>query len=234
MDHKWSMVVDLDRCTGCEACVVACRAENNVPTAGEGEAARGRVIHWIRVERYWEGEFPNPRLRFRPVLCQQCDAAPCEPVCPTYASYHTPEGLNAQIYNRCIGTRYCGNACPYTVRYFNFFNPVWDRPLHLQLNPDVSIRQVGIMEKCTFCVQRIKAAEIQAKAEKRDLKDGEFTTACAQACPPKALVFGDLNDPQSEVSRLNRSNRATKLLEEVGTRPSVTYLERGSWREEKT
>ena len=169
-----------------------------------------------------------------PVLCQQCDAAPCEPVCPTYASYHTPEGMNAQIYNRCIGTRYCANACPYTVRFFNFFNPVWDKPLHLQLNPDVSIREVGVMEKCTFCIQRIKTAEIAARAEKRELKDGEFNPACVQSCPPKALVFGDLNDPQSEVSRLGRSNRATKLLEEVGTRPSVTYLERGAWRGEGT
>ncbi len=155
MTHKWAMVVDLDRCTGCEACVVACHAENNIPTAGDDQAARGRAKHWIRVERYWEGEFPNARLRFQPVLCQQCDDAPCEPVCPTYASYHTPEGLNAQVYNRCIGTRFCANACPYTVRFFNFYNPEWDKPLHLQLNPDVSVRSVGIMEKCTFCVQRI-------------------------------------------------------------------------------
>jgi Fe-S-cluster-containing dehydrogenase component len=232
MAHKWGMAVDLDRCTGCEACVVACRAENNVPTAGEDQAARGRAIHWIRVERYWEGEYPNARVRFMPVLCQQCDAAPCEPVCPTYASYHNPEGLNAQIYNRCIGTRYCANACPYTVRYFNFYNPVWDKPFDLQLNPDVSVREVGVMEKCTFCIQRIKAAEIDAQAGKRELKDGEFNPACVQSCPPKALVFGDLNDPESEVSRLGRSNRAKKLLEEVGARPNVAYLERASWQEE--
>jgi len=128
MAHQWGMVVDLDRCTGCEACVVACRAENNVPTVGEDQAARGRAIHWIRVERYWEGEFPDARVKFRPVLCQQCGAAPCEPVCPTYASYHNPEGLNTQIYNRCVGTRYCANACPYTVRFFNFYNPVWAPP----------------------------------------------------------------------------------------------------------
>ena len=123
MAHKWGLVVDLDRCTGCEACVVACHAENNIPTAGEDQAARGRAKHWIRVERYWEGDFPNPAIRFQPVLCQQCDEAPCEPVCPTYASYHTPEGLNAQVYNRCIGTRFCANACPYNVRFFNFYNP---------------------------------------------------------------------------------------------------------------
>ncbi len=231
MAHKWGMVVDLDRCTGCEACVVACRAENNLPTVGDAEAAKGRAIHWIRVERYWEGEFPDVRVKFMPVLCQHCDAAPCEPVCPTYASYHNAEGLNAQIYNRCIGTRYCANACPYNVRFFNFYNPVWEKPLHLQLNPDVSLREVGVMEKCTFCVQRIKAAEIQAKGERRELKDGDFSPACVQSCPPKALVFGDLNDPSSEVSRLARSNRGTKLLGELGTLPKVTYLQRDSWHD---
>jgi len=234
MAHRWGMVVDLDRCTGCEACVVACRAENNVATAGEKGAANGRAIHWIRVERYWEGEFPEARVKFRPVLCQHCDAAPCEPVCPTFAAYQNEEGLNAQIYNRCIGTRYCANACPYTVRFFNFYNPVWEKPLHLQLNPNVAIREVGVMEKCTFCVQRINAAELQAAAEKRPLKDGEFNPACVQTCPPTALVFGDLNDPASAVSRLARSNRATKLLGELGTRPKVTYLEQASWRDDKT
>jgi len=228
---KWAMVVDLDRCTGCEACVVACHAENNIPTVGEQEAAIGRAMHWIRVERYYEGDFPNVKVKFQPVFCQQCDAAPCEPVCPTFASYHTDEGLNGQVYNRCIGTRYCANACPYNVRFFNFYNPVWEKPLHLQLNPDVSVREVGVMEKCTFCVQRIKAAEISAKAEKRDLKDGEIQPACAQTCAPKALVFGDLNDPASEVSRLAKSNRATKLLEELGTQPKVIYLRRESWHD---
>jgi len=228
---KWAMVVDLDRCTGCEACVVACHAENNIPTVGAKEAAIGRAMHWIRVERYYEGEFPDVRAKFRPVFCQQCDAAPCEPVCPTYASYHTSEGLNGQVYNRCIGTRYCANACPYNVRFFNFYNPVWEKPLHLQLNPDVSVREVGVMEKCTFCVQRIKAAEIDAQAEKRELKDGEIQPACAQTCAPRALVFGDLNDPASEVARLAKSNRATRLLEELGTQPKVIYLERESWHD---
>ena len=234
MAHRWGMAVDLDRCTGCEACVVACRAENNVPTVGETEAARGRAMHWIRVERYWEGDFPDARLKFMPVLCQQCDAAPCEPVCPTYASYHTADGLNAQVYNRCIGTRYCANACPYTVRVFNFFNPSWDKPLHLQLNPDVSVRSVGMMEKCTFCIQRIKAAEIEAKAEERELGDGEVKPACVQACPATALVFGDLDDPASKVSRLSHSPRGTKLLGELGTRPKVTYLQRDAWHDSET
>jgi molybdopterin-containing oxidoreductase family iron-sulfur binding subunit len=233
MSHQWGMVIDLDRCTGCEACVVACHAENNISTVGEDQAARGRAKHWIRVERYYEGEFPDVKVKFMPVLCQQCDAAPCEPVCPTYASHHTTEGLNSQIYNRCIGTRYCANACPYNVRFFNFYNPAWDKPLHLQLNPDVSVRTVGVMEKCTFCVQRIKAGEIQAEAEKREVKDGEIQPACVQSCPTRAMVFGDLNDPQSEVSRMARSNRATKLLSELGTLPKVTYLQRDSWNDAK-
>jgi len=233
MSHQWGMVIDLDRCTGCEACVVACHAENNISTVGEDQAARGRAKHWIRVERYYEGEFPDVKVKFMPVLCQQCDAAPCEPVCPTYASHHTTEGLNSQIYNRCIGTRYCANACPYNVRFFNFYNPAWDKPLHLQLNPDVSVRTVGVMEKCTFCLQRIKAGEIQAEAEKREVKDGEIQPACVQSCPTRAMVFGDLNDPQSEVSRMARSNRATKLLSELGTLPKVTYLQRDSWNDAK-
>jgi molybdopterin-containing oxidoreductase family iron-sulfur binding subunit len=161
-------------------------------------------------------------------MCQHCGNAPCEPVCPTYASHHTEDGLNAQVYNRCIGTRYCANACPYNVRFFDFFNPSWDKPLQLQLNPDVSLREVGVMEKCTFCVQRIKAATIQAKVEEREIADGELQTACAQACPARALVFGDLADPESEVSRLSRSSRGATLLEDLGTEPAVTYLSRQS------
>jgi Fe-S-cluster-containing dehydrogenase component len=228
MAARWGLAVDLDTCTGCEACVVACRAENNIPTVGAVQSSRGRAIHWLRVERYWEGEFPNARLKFRPVMCQQCDAAPCEPVCPTYASHHTAEGLNAQVYNRCIGTRYCANACPYNARFFEFFNPVWEKPLQLQLNPDVSVREVGVMEKCTFCVQRIDAAHVQARAEQRDVKDGEIQPACAQSCAAKAIVFGDLNDPESHAARLSRSPRGTKLLEDLGTLPKVTYLQKQS------
>jgi len=233
------MAVDLDRCTGCEACVVACHAENNIPIVGPDQASRGRAMHWIRVERYWEGDFPEVSVKFRPVLCQHCDAAPCEAVCPTYASHHTDEGLNAQVYNRCIGTRYCGNACAYNVRFFNFFNPQWEKPLHLQLNPDVSVREVGVMEKCTFCVQRIKAAKSAAKADpstrsarsgqEAHLVDGALQTACAQACPTTALVFGDLNDPESRVARLSRSPRGSKLLEDLGSEPKVTYLARQPW-----
>jgi Fe-S-cluster-containing dehydrogenase component len=223
---RWGMAVDLDRCTGCAACVVACQAENNISTVGEAEAARGRAKHWIWIERYWEGDFPDVRLKFRPLMCQQCDNAPCETVCPTYASYHTEDGLNGQAYNRCIGTRYCENACPYTARFFDFFNSSWDKPLHLQLNPDVSRREVGVTEKCTFCVQRIRAAQVQAKADGRELRDGDIQPACVQSCAPRALVFGDLQDPESEVSRLSQSTRGSKLLEDVGTRPNVTYLAR--------
>jgi Fe-S-cluster-containing dehydrogenase component len=165
------------------------------------------------------------------VLCQQCDNAPCEPVCPTYASSHNEEGLNAQIYNRCIGTRYCANACPYNVRFFNFHNPVWDKPLHLQLNPDVSVREVGVMEKCTFCIQRINSAKIDAKADGSTVQDGELKPACVQTCTANALVFGDLNDPNSEVSRLSRSPRGSKLLDSLGTQPKITYLQRDAWND---
>jgi Fe-S-cluster-containing dehydrogenase component len=231
MAHRWGMAVDLDRCTGCEACVTACHSENNIEAVGPEEAARGRAKHWIRIERYWEGEFPEVQVKFRPVMCQQCDSAPCEPVCPTYASHHNEEGLNAQIYNRCIGTRYCANACPYNVRFFNFDNPEWDKPLNLQLNPDVSLRENGVMEKCTFCVQRINAGKIAADAENRELKDGEIKPACVQSCTANALVFGDLNDPESAVSRLSRSARGGKLLEEFNTQPKVTYLQRESWHD---
>src|SRR2546428_1597960 len=224
MTHRWGMTVDLDRCTGCEACVTACRTENNIRIAGPEQSAKGRSIAWIRVERYYEGEFPDVRVKFRPVLCQHCDAAPCEPVCPTYASHHPDEGLNAQVYNRCIGTRYCANACPYNVRFFNFFNPAWEKPLQLQLNPDVSVREVGVMEKCTFCVQRINGAEIQAKASGQPIKDGDLKPACVQSCSARALVFGDLNNPESEVARLSRSPRGSKLLDDLGTQPKITYL----------
>jgi Fe-S-cluster-containing dehydrogenase component len=224
--YKWEMVVDLDRCTGCEACVIACRAENNVRISGEDECAEGRAINWIRIERYWEGEYPHARVRFMPVLCQHCENAPCEPVCPVYASYHTPDGLNAQVYNRCIGVRYCGNNCPYTARQFNWFDARWDEPLAEQLNPDVTIRMNGIMEKCTFCVQRIRSAKEQAVKDRRRVRDGDVTPACVQSCPTSALVFGNRNDPSSRVARLATSDRRFHLLESLGTEPAVTYLKR--------
>ena len=150
MEHRWGMTIDLDCCTGCQACVVACHAENNLPVSSSGEAARGRTVHWIRVDRYYEGTFPDVKVKYMPVLCQHCDDAPCEPVCPVYATYHNSEGLNVQVYNRCVGTFYCANNCPYTVRYFNWFEPEWPEPLQLQHNPDVAVRPGGVMEKCTF------------------------------------------------------------------------------------
>ena len=224
---QWAMVIDLDRCTGCEACVVACHAENNIRIAGEAEAARDRSVNWIRVERYFEGEYPDLRVKFVPVMCQHCEEAPCEPVCPVYATYHTDEGLNAQVYNRCVGTRYCGNNCPYTVRFFNFFDPVWPEPLSKSLNPEVSVRSRGVMEKCTFCIQRIRKGEDKAKDEGREVRDGDVNPACVQSCPTRAMTFGNIADPASEVSRLSKSGRASRLLEELGTKPKVIYLNRG-------
>jgi molybdopterin-containing oxidoreductase family iron-sulfur binding subunit len=224
---RWGMVIDLDRCTGCQACVVACHAENNVPVVGEKEAIKGRTLHWIHIERYWEGEYPNTKARFMPVICQHCTEAPCEPVCPVFATYHTPEGLNAQVYNRCIGTRFCGSACPYKVRVYNWFRPQFPEPLSVQLNPDVSVRQRGIIEKCSLCVQRIHRAEREAELEGRDLREGDIQPACVQSCPPSALTFGDLADPESRASRLANSNRAFRLLEVLGTDPAVIYLKGG-------
>ena len=224
---QWGMVIDLDRCTGCEACVVACRVENNIPTVGPEEAAKGRSINWIRIERYFEGEYPDMKVKFMPVLCQHCEEAPCEPVCPVYATYHTDEGLNAQVYNRCVGTRYCANNCPYTVRFFNFFDPKWEAPLDKALNPEVSVRTRGVMEKCTFCIQRIRKGEEKAKDEGREVRDGDVVPACVQTCPTRAMYFGNIADPESEVSKLSKSNRASRLLEELGTKPRVIYLNKG-------
>lgn len=225
-EHQWGMAIDLDRCTGCQACVAACHVENNLPVSTPESAAKGRAVHWIRVDRYYEGEFPDIRVKYMPVLCQQCDEAPCEPVCPVYATYKNAEGLNVQVYNRCVGTRYCANNCPYSVRFFNWFDPTWPAPLDLQHNPDVSIRMTGVMEKCTFCIQRIQRGKTEAKQENRPVADGDIKPACVQSCPAKAMVFGDLNDPESEVSRLAANGRSTRLLEHLGTKPKVFYLQR--------
>lgn len=231
-ERKWTMVIDLDKCTGCGACVVACHAENNVPIVTEREVSRGRGQHWIRIERYWVGEYPDVKARFIPMLCQHCDHAPCEPVCPVYASVHSErEHLNLQVYNRCIGTRYCANNCPYKVRFFNWFDPDFPEPLENQLNPDVTVRSAGVMEKCTFCVQRIRRAEQEALAKGQPLRDGVVVPACAQTCPTDALVFGDLYDPESRVARLLENNpRQFRFLEHFGTEPSVYYLKGGSSR----
>ena len=226
---QWGMVIDLSRCTGCSACVTACYAENNIPFVGEEEILRGRELTWMRIERYWEGGGDGEPLeaRFLPMLCQHCDAAPCEPVCPVYAAYHTPDGLNGQVYNRCVGTRYCGNNCPYKVRYFNWYaysKKAFPEPLNLQLNPDVTVRARGVMEKCTFCIQRIRAAQHQARLEDRALADGDVVTACAQACPSDAIVFGNMLDGGSRVARRQSDHRGYHVLEELNVRPAVTYL----------
>lgn len=225
---KWALVVDMDRCTGCSACITACSMENNVPFVGEGDAGYGRSMPWIRIERYWQGVYPNIVTRFRPIMCQQCAAAPCEPVCPVYATLHSEtEQVNLQVYNRCIGTRYCANNCPYIVRQFNWFDysQRMPEPLNAQFNPDVTVRRRGLIEKCTFCIQRIRRAEETAEAEARPVRDGEVEPACVQACPSDAFTFGLLSDPNSEVSHLARSTRSERLLlEELGTEPRVIYL----------
>ena len=224
-DYHWGMTIDLDRCTGCEACVVACQAENNLPIVGEARFAERREMKWLRIERYWEGEFPNVKLKFLPMLCQHCDQAPCETVCPVQATYHNQDGLNTQVYNRCIGTRTCAVYCPYDVRYFNWFTYDWDAPLEQQLNPDVTVREKGVMEKCTFCIQRIRMAKDTAKDDgRRRIQDGEVTPACVQSCPAEAMVFGDLDDPESRVSKLASNSRGYNVLKELNTAPSIVYL----------
>jgi anaerobic selenocysteine-containing dehydrogenase/Fe-S-cluster-containing dehydrogenase component len=232
---RWAMVIDLERCMGCSACVIACNAENNIPVVGPKEMAKGRELHWLRIERYW-GVTRNPReafsddstddTRFLPMLCQHCGNAPCEPVCPVYAAYHTPDGLNAQVYNRCVGTRYCANNCPYKVRVFNWFTYQYAEPLNWQLNPDVTVREKGVMEKCTFCVQRIRESERNAAQQNRALADGEIVPACVQTCPTQAMVFGNISDPDSRVSHAARSNRGYRVLGELNTQPAVVYLKK--------
>jgi molybdopterin-containing oxidoreductase family iron-sulfur binding subunit len=223
--HRWAMVVDLDRCIGCGACEVACYAENNIPVMGAVPLMKHRQMAWLQIPPYRHPTEPL-RTAFLPLPCQHCDAAPCEPVCPVFAAVHNDQGLNAQIYNRCIGTRYCSNNCPYKVRRFGWFNPQWRKPLHLQLNPDVDVRCRGVMEKCTFCVQRILDAERRAKVEGRPLRDGEIQPACVQSCPTKTYVFGDLMQPDSQVSKLFDHPRRYQLLKDLNTKPAVLYLKR--------
>ena len=223
-EYRWAMVVDLDRCIGCSACVTACYAENNVAVVGKEQVLKGREMSWIRIQRYFDPK--EGVARWLPMLCQHCDFAPCESVCPVYAPVHNPEGLNNQTYNRCIGTRFCLQNDPYKVRRFNWFNYTRPSPLDWQLNPEVTVRQKGVMEKCSFCVQRIIGAKIQARAEGRKVRDGEFTTACAQTCPTDALIFGNLLDPKSRVSQLIQDTRRYQVLGHLNTKPAVIYLKR--------
>jgi anaerobic selenocysteine-containing dehydrogenase/Fe-S-cluster-containing dehydrogenase component len=232
---RWAMAIDLSRCIGCSACVVACNAENNIPVVGLDQMKRGREMHWLRIERYWGvSRYPAEAFtdeatddtRFLPMLCQHCGNAPCEPVCPVYAAYHTPDGLNGQVYNRCVGTRYCANNCPWKVRVFNWYTWEVPTPYDWQLNPDVTVREKGVMEKCTFCVQRIREGERRAHREGRNVRDADVVPACAQTCPTEVFVFGNINDPESAVARAARSTRGYRSLGELNTQPAIVYLKK--------
>ena len=229
----WGLAIDLNSCVGCNSCVIACQAENNIPVVGKGEVTRRRIMHWMKIDRYYSENTSDPEVYFQPLACQHCDNAPCENVCPVSATSHSSEGLNQMTYNRCVGTKYCINNCPYRVRRFNWYrytnNKAFDFNTasdlgRMVLNPDVTVRERGVVEKCSFCVQRIQEKKLQAKLENRVLKDFEIKTACMQACPAGAIVFGNLNDKNSKVSGLFSDPRCYHLLEELHTLPNTGYL----------
>ena len=222
---RWAMVIDLNKCTGCGTCVVACKAENNIPVIEKKESRYGRDMAWIRLMPVVEGEFPEVKMKVIPVPCLHCDNPPCIRVCPVGATYYSKEtGIVGQVFGRCIGCRYCTVACPYTVRVFNWYKPEWKGDLNKHLNPDVTVRPRGVVEKCTFCSHRLIKAKDKARKENRELREGDYVPACVENCPAGAMYFGDLNDPESTVSQLAKSERAFRLMEDLGTEPKVIYL----------
>ncbi len=224
-EPRWGMVIDLDRCTGCQACSVACSVECNMMFGTPEEASLGRVIRWLKILPETTNQDGRVRQSLKPMLCQQCDDPPCIHVCPVSATFLSPEGIVGQVYARCIGCRYCVNACPYTCKFFNWDEPQWPQHARVPFNPDVSVRYKGIVEKCLFCYHRLQRAKDKAREENRELREGDYVVACQTVCPAQAIAFGDLNDPNSEVSKLAASPRARRLLEELGAEPKVIYLQ---------